>query len=222
MAINSDDAFDVNENGVAITDDNGNVVGYFAVGTGDPTGTTAPQNTWYFRQDGQKIWYNFSGDPSDWRQIHAEDIIATDNTQAPPVQNTLQAVLDSLTGGDTPAVSQTLIFGDGGNTSQNSWLPNQGVVSSVVGIPVGLTNPKIRSVFLGNQNIRTGNVIIRERSPAGTGTFTDVYTLALSSQSFANVTGLDVAITQNAEVGVFTEVSLKNCKIVVNINGDSA
>ena len=65
-------------------------------------------------------------------------------------------------------------------------------------------------------------MLIQERFPAGTGTWTTIYTLTLTNQSYKNQTGLDVSVTQNAEIAVFTEESLKNVKVVVNINGDSA
>lgn len=219
MAINLDNSFQTTEDGFSQIDNDGLAKFYLTSGTGDPSGSPAPQNTWYLREDTQTLYYKFGALNTDWRQLRANDITALDADFLP---SNIQSVLDSLLSGDTPSVSQTLIFGGGGNTSQNSWLTNQGVPSNTVGVPVGLTNPKIRSIFLGNENIKTGNVRVRQRFPAGTGSFTNVYTLALSNQSFANVTGLDVSVTSGAEIGIFTEVSLKNVKVVVNINGDSA
>jgi len=220
MAINIDKANEFDENGIAITDfRTGQVLFYLTTGNSDPSGSDAPENTWFFRLDTKKLYYKYGPLNTDWRQLRAADLVAL-NQQAQ--STTIQALLDEIAGGGGTGVAQTLVYGDGGNTSQNSWLPNQGVPSNVVGVPVGLANAKLRSVFLGNKKTKTGNIIIRERSPAITGSWVDLYTLSLSSQKTANITGLDIAVTQNAEVGVFTQVSLKNVKVVVNVNGDSA
>jgi len=219
MAINIDRASETSENGYAITDNDGNVLFYLAVGNGDPVGSPAPINTWFFRQDSQLLYYKFGAGNNDWRQMRAEDIYALDQNSNP---TTVQAILSAVAGGGGSGVSQTAIFGDGGNTSQNSYLPNQGVPSNVVGVPVGINNAKIRNVFLGNLNTKTGNLLIQERFPAGTGTWTTIYTLSLTAEAFKKVGNLAVSVTTDAEVAVFTEVALKSVKCVLNINGDSA
>lgn len=218
MAINVDKAFDIDENGVGLRDDNGNYIFYVTSGSGAPSGS-APVNSWYFRQDTRTIYYKFGALDTDWRQIEANDIIAYDQLMNP---QTIQYLLDQVSGGGGSGVSQTAIFGNGGNTSQNSYLPNEGVPSNIVGVPVGLTNPTLRSIYLGNENSKTGDVYIQQRFPAQTGTWTTIYTLNLNNQSYKNEKGLSVILTTDAELAVFTTVSLKNAKIVLNTNGDSA
>lgn len=220
--VNVDDAYEIGESGLAVTDNDGNVLFYLASGSGSPVGSAAPDATVYIRSSDNTIWRKVGPAASDWRQLSAEDILAQDTSQDPVVQSNIQDLLTQLLAGDTPAVSQTSVFGDGGNTSQNSYLPNEGVSSNIVGFPIGLANASIRSIFLGNDNVRTGNVLIQERSPFGTGSFQTIHTFSLNNQSFKTETGLNVPVTQNAEIAVFTEISLKNVKVVVNVNGDSA
>jgi hypothetical protein len=219
MAINESKAFDVDENGIGLLDSNGNRIMYLTSGAGSPVGSPAPINTWYIDQSSRLIYYKYGALDSEWRQIRAEDIAAIDPDLNP---TTVAQELTRIGQGGGTGVAQTLIFGGGGNTSANNYLSNSEVPSNVVGVPVGLTNARIKSVFLCNENTRTGNILVQERFPAGAGTYTTIYTLSITNQSYANVTGLDVPITQNAEIAVFTEVSLKNCKIVVNVNGDSS
>lgn len=95
MAINVDRAFDVNANGIGYRDDDGNVLFYVVTGTGDPSGSPAPVNTWYFRQDGQLIYYKFGSGNNDWRQIRAQDI-DFNNTVA-QIQNNPENVQEAIT-----------------------------------------------------------------------------------------------------------------------------
>lgn len=219
MAIDLNKSFEVNQYGVALVDDNGSTVCYITSGSGAPTNITAPINTFYIDSSTQKIHYKYGSADTAWRQLRAEDIAATDPNLLP---TTVAAELTRIGQGGGTGVAQTLIYGGGGNTAQNSYLSNNNVPSNVVGVPVGLSNAKIRSVFLGNENIKTGNILIQQRTPAGTGTWTTIYTLALSNQSYKTVTGLNITVTTGAEVAVFTGVSLKNVKVVVNVNGDSS
>lgn len=216
--INVDKAHELDENGVAIADDSGNILFYLTSGSGVPSGS-APINSWYFDKDSQLMYYKYGALNTDWRQLRAADITAVNQlTQTVP----LQTFLDTLSGGGGSGVSQTAVFGNGGNTSQNSYLPNSGVPSNIVGVPVNITNAKIRNISIGNENIRTGNVLIQERFPPGAGTWTTIYTLSLTNQNYAFAGNLDIPITANAELAVFTEISLKNVKVLLNINGDSA
>lgn len=153
-------------------------------------------------------------------QLHASNVSATPFGSL--ISDNVEGQLQEAGSGGGSGVSQTCVYGSGGNTSQNSYLPNESVPSNVVGVPIGITNAKIKNFFLGNENVRTGNVLVQERFPAGIGAWTTIYTASLNNESFKSITGLDVAITANAELAIFTEVSLKNCKIVLNINGDSA
>lgn len=81
MSINADKAFEVNEEGLLIRDSAGSIIGYFTTGNGDPTGTSAPINTWYFRTDNNLMYYKFGAGNNDWRQVRAQDI-TFDNTIA--------------------------------------------------------------------------------------------------------------------------------------------
>ena len=74
MAINVDDAHELSENGLAFSDDNGNVKAYITSDNGSPVGSAAPVNSWYFQQDAQLLWYKFGAGNNDWRQIRANDI----------------------------------------------------------------------------------------------------------------------------------------------------
>lgn len=217
MAIDVNKALEIPNYGVAASDDDGNVQFYFCSGTGAPTGA-APVNSWYFRIDTLTLYYKYGLLDTDWRQLRAADITAMDAQMNP---QTVQYMIDQIAGGGGSGVSQTAIFGDGGNTSKNSYLPNQGVQSNIVGVPVGITNAKIRNFFLGNDKSRTGSVYVRQRYPAGSGSWTNIYTANLSNDDFLSIQGLDVSITTGAEIAVFTTVSLKNVKVVLNINGDS-
>lgn len=192
-------------------------------GPSSPVGSvSAIAGDLYIQNTGSKpiIWQCTGATVNDWKQLQANDLPANDQFGSP--DGTIQDQLDNVAGGGGTGVAQTLIYGNGGNTAQNNYLQNNGVPSNVVGVPVGLSNATIRSVFLGNENIRTGNVLIQQRFPAGTGTWTTIHTFTLSNESYKNQTGLTVPVTQNAEIACFTEVSLKNVKVVVNVNGDSA
>jgi hypothetical protein len=217
MAINFDKAYEV-ENGIILSRDGAYLIG----GNTDPTGSDAPVGTWYLRLDTKTLWYKYDTGVNDWRQISADDITALDTSVTPNVPSTVQALLNKGNSGDTPAVSQTCIFGSGGNIPVGTYLPNNGVSSNVIGIPVPLANAKIRAVSLANENLRTGNILIQQRSPAGTGVWTTIYTLSLTNENFANDIGVSVSVTQDAEIAVFTEISLKSVKVVVQINGDAS
>jgi hypothetical protein len=73
MAIDANDAWGLEEKGLAFIDDDGNIEGYLAVNSGDPTGIAAPINTWVFAQN-QLLYYKFGSGDNDWRQIRANDI----------------------------------------------------------------------------------------------------------------------------------------------------
>jgi len=193
----------------------------FTGGPTSPVGLDEPVTTFYWRTDNQTLWYKYGALTTDWRQIRAADMTAVNTGITPNVTTDAQSLFNQLLAGNTPAVSQTMTFGDGGNTSQNSYLSNQGVKSNIVGVPVGLTNAKIRSIFFGNENVVTGNIYIQERSPAGTGTWTNIYNIAPSAQAYKTIGSLNIAVTTNAELSIFTQISVKSVKVILNINGDS-
>ena len=220
MSISVETAHEVIGDGIVFTDPNTKQrVLYLTQGSASPMGSPAPINTWYFRTGANHtLWYKYGSGDNDWRQVHASEITAFDTSLLPNdngYNSTVQAILTKLLAGDTPAVSQTMIFGDGGNSTSGSYLPNQGVPSNVVGVPVGLSEAALRSFFLDNENTRTGNVFVEADGVV-------VYTAALNNQSKIIVTGLNIPIATNSEVSVRLGVSLKNAKVVLNINGDAA
>ncbi len=90
-----------------------------------------------------------------------------------------------------------------------------------MGAPLGISNAAIRSVFLGNENQVTGTVDIRERNPVSTGIWTTIYSFNLVNQAYFGQSGLAVSVNTGSELSAFTDVTLKNCKLVININGNA-
>ena len=77
MSINADDAFEVNEDGVALVNDQGDSILYVTAGTGVPA-ASAPANSMYLDQSTQILYFN-SASGNNWRQLRAQDV-AFDNT----------------------------------------------------------------------------------------------------------------------------------------------
>ena len=96
MSINLDDAFEIDEEGMALVDNDGNAIGYFTSIAGDPTGSSAPLNTWVFRQDTQTIYYKFGAGDNDWRQVRADDIAFDDSLAENLAATNLKQAVDSL------------------------------------------------------------------------------------------------------------------------------
>jgi len=96
VAINVDKAFDTDQDGYAIRDNDGNVLFYLCTGTGDPSGSAAPINTWYFDQANQLIYYKFGAGNNDWRQIRAQDIAFLATTGITQ-NNVYDAILNHIT-----------------------------------------------------------------------------------------------------------------------------
>jgi hypothetical protein len=206
------------ESGIIIDEQNGGP--FFTGGTASPVGLDLPTQTVYVRPtaNGPEIWRKFGAGVNDWRILSAQDIFALNSL----LQNSnVQAVLDSLGAGGGSGVSMTLQFGQGGNTSQNSYLPSGGIPSNIVGFPIGLSSPVLRSIYLGNENIRTGNVVIQQRYPALTGSWVTIYTLSLLNEQYKAAKGLSVILQEDGELAVFTEISLKSAKVVLNVKGNT-
>ena len=72
MAVNFDDAFEVSQNGIAITDPNGTNKLYISSGSGSPQGNPAPVNSWYFQQDEPKLWRKDGAGDNDWVEFVAK------------------------------------------------------------------------------------------------------------------------------------------------------
>jgi hypothetical protein len=101
MSINIEDAFEVTETGVVLSDDSGTRTLYLTAVSADPTGTDAPVNTWVFRQDTNTLYYKFGAGLNDWRQVRADDIafdVAPLLTNSPDLTGLTQTkeVIDAL------------------------------------------------------------------------------------------------------------------------------
>lgn len=73
--IGVEDAFETENKGFVITDPStGSRLFYFTTFDGNPTGQSAPVNTWVFSRTTQLIYYKFGAGNNDWRQIRAQDI----------------------------------------------------------------------------------------------------------------------------------------------------
>ena len=68
MTINVNEAFEVEEFGVAFTDNDGDVKLYLSAGDNSPIGNEAPVPTLYAQSDGT-FWIKFGPANSDWREI---------------------------------------------------------------------------------------------------------------------------------------------------------
>lgn len=96
MSVNSEKSFDVRKEGIGIRDDDGNVILYLCSGTGDPVGTPAPVNTWYFRIDTQILYYKFGVSDTNWRQARAADFTYDPSTANGIVDVSIQNAITSL------------------------------------------------------------------------------------------------------------------------------
>ena len=94
MAINVDNAFDIDQDGLAVRDNDGNILYYLCAGSGLPDGNAAPQNTFYFNQDTQLIHYKYGAGNNDWRQLRADDI-AFDDTNAQLGASNVKEAIDT-------------------------------------------------------------------------------------------------------------------------------
>lgn len=64
--IDASEAEGIGSKGLALKDDDGNVVLYATSGDGSPVGTEAPVNTWYFRRDTKTLYVKDGDGDSDW------------------------------------------------------------------------------------------------------------------------------------------------------------
>jgi len=65
MPINSDEAFGIENFGIALKDSDGNVTGYFTSGVGAPSGQDAPLSTLYIDEEGT-IWKKAGAGATNW------------------------------------------------------------------------------------------------------------------------------------------------------------
>lgn len=64
MALNESKAFEINEDGLVISDSNGAVQTYITSGSGSPVGQAAPLNTFYIDIDSNELWIKCGPDNS--------------------------------------------------------------------------------------------------------------------------------------------------------------
>lgn len=96
MSINVDKAFETTENGVLLTDADGNQKLYLTSGVGAPSGP-APINSWYFREDTQTLYYKYGALVTDWRQVRGNDIaVGTPGNTYKPATTTVSSALAEL------------------------------------------------------------------------------------------------------------------------------
>ena len=123
MAINFDDALEA-RNGFIVTDTDDNGLAYLTSGSGDPTGSAAPVNSWYYRQDNYTMWYKFGVGNNDWRQVRAADITfdnATNGFTATQVQAAIEEAKETAI-----ARVESLAVTTQTNTTSNGWVTATG------------------------------------------------------------------------------------------------
>lgn len=72
MSINSGEAFTIEEFGLALSDEDGNVLLYITTGVGSPMGTDAPVPSLYIQDDGT-TWKKTAVGVNGWTQGDFED-----------------------------------------------------------------------------------------------------------------------------------------------------
>jgi len=202
LSINSEKAFDVDQDGVAVRDANGLILFYLTTGTGDPTGSPAPQNTWYFRQDTRIIYYKFGVGNDDWRQLRAEDIYATDPSLNP---TTVAAELTRIGSGGGTGTTTTVSFGSSGAIGSGAFVQYNGIPSNTTGFPISGTNPTIRSVRTRHSNARDYRINVYETdgiTPNLLYTSPNISDPPNTNLRGFDITGLNIALTPGQELEV--------------------
>ena len=74
MAINPEFSFDVDENGISLKDNDGNIVLYVTGGVGSPVGTQAPVPTIYVDENAN-LWRKFGALATEWTEVESDSNI---------------------------------------------------------------------------------------------------------------------------------------------------
>lgn len=95
--MNKDRAFEV-EQGVIVTDENGNEGPFYTGGSVFPFGLDLPQSTIYVQNEGSRIivWQKFGAGVNDWRNYPALDISFDDSGSDELTATNLQAAVQAL------------------------------------------------------------------------------------------------------------------------------
>lgn len=65
MSINISDSFDISKEGLAILNEDAELLFYLAAGSGEPTGTVS-EKTFYYDTDSNLFWRSFGGAAEEW------------------------------------------------------------------------------------------------------------------------------------------------------------
>ena len=150
------------------------------------------------------------------------DEIPYNNTASGLVAEELQAAVDEMSSGGGGGASPGYILGDGGNSTKGTYLSNAGVPSNIVGIPIGVTNPRLKQITLGNQNSNIWSVTIVEHDGV---TFTDITTVEVNPAARGAIFNVDFPLTKGKELAARiadnSASSAKNAKVTCILKGST-
>ena len=156
---------------------------------------------------------NFEG-PTE--RLLTSDIVDHNDTISQIGATDLKSAIDKLSQGAGGGASPGLNYGRSGNTPSGQYLSNMSVPSNVVGIPVGMINPRIKKIAVRNQNINTFDISVEEHD--GT-TFTTIVTKSITAAR-GNDFIVDLPITTGKELAVkVSSGSAKNPKVQLILKG---
>ena len=84
MSFNFESAFDLDEDGAVIRDQDGNLQFYLAAGSLSPLGQSAPINTLYVQGALDKLWRKIGPNDHDWLLVRAFNPVVIDDFQIVP------------------------------------------------------------------------------------------------------------------------------------------
>lgn len=129
-------------------------------------------------------------------------------------------VQDALTEAGASA-SPGFNFGRSGNAGTNTWLQVVGgVPSNKAGITVALTNAKIKSVYVANENISTFDITVYEHEGDEVN-LTSLGTVSVTSSRSANF-NVEYDVTTGKQLAVrVTSGSAKNVNVGLQLSGSN-
>jgi hypothetical protein len=201
MAINFDKAHEVDEDGLAIGTGSDSPLVYWCAGTGDPTGSPAPLNTWDFRQDNNTLWYKYGAGDNDWRQIRAEDI-TFDNTGTGITATEVQSAILQIGTVAAASAGPALTFTKGGSAGKEEFLLIGDVESNKVGQVIPFDGTIQEFYFLEEKGTGTRRLELVQRSPAITGSYTVLGEAVATGGSYFGTVVLNQSILAGTEIAV--------------------